>query len=85
MSIDVVVAERKDATGTVRGIGVGDDLTFFYPSTEWEMAQPFQCTCDTKSCRGVISGAKDMQRGDLQGLYLSPHIEELLRTESLKS
>ena len=23
----------------------GDEITFFYPSTEWEMAQPFVCNC----------------------------------------
>ncbi len=25
----------------------GDEFTFFYPSTEWEMAQPFVCNCGT--------------------------------------
>ncbi|KAJ4309364.1 hypothetical protein N0V94_008966, partial [Neodidymelliopsis sp. IMI 364377] len=25
------------------GLKEGDELTFFYPSTEWSMAQPFEC------------------------------------------
>jgi SET domain-containing protein len=84
-AIDLVVAERTDATGMIRGVKEGEDLTFFYPSTEWEMAQPFECTCRTPSCKGIISGAKHMRLGDLQLLYLNPHIEEMLRTEGLKN
>ena len=26
----------------------GDELTFFYPSTEWEMDQPFPCWCGSE-------------------------------------
>ncbi|EFP76456.2 uncharacterized protein PGTG_02897 [Puccinia graminis f. sp. tritici CRL 75-36-700-3] len=36
----------------------GDVLTFAYFSTEWDMAQPFQCECGSKSCLGKIRGAK---------------------------
>ncbi|HLF62866.1 MAG TPA: SET domain-containing protein-lysine N-methyltransferase [Saprospiraceae bacterium] len=35
----------------------GDEMTFFYPSTEWDMAQPFQCYCGKKNCLGLIEGA----------------------------
>ncbi len=34
-----------------------DELTFFYPSTEWDMAQPFQCYCGNPNCLGLIEGA----------------------------
>lgn len=27
------------------GLKQGQDITFFYPSTEWDMAQGFECTC----------------------------------------
>lgn len=33
------------------GIKAGDDITFFYPSTEWEMAQPFDCACGAEVSR----------------------------------
>ncbi|KXH49113.1 hypothetical protein CNYM01_10014 [Colletotrichum nymphaeae SA-01] len=51
---------------------------FFYPSTEWHMAQPFDCFCGTPSCRGKIGGARDMSRAQLEGLWLNGHIRELL-------
>ncbi|KAG6064984.1 hypothetical protein E4U32_007860 [Claviceps aff. humidiphila group G2b] len=61
-----------------KGLQPGDELTFFYPSTEWSMAQPFTCLCNRPSCRGTISGAKDMKPSQLKGLWLSPHIRLLL-------
>lgn len=51
---------------------------FFYPSTEWSMAQPFPCNCSTPSCRGTISGAKDMSPKSLEGIWLSAHVRQLL-------
>ncbi|TDZ30706.1 Histone-lysine N-methyltransferase ash1 [Colletotrichum spinosum] len=61
-----------------KGLKPGDELTFFYPSTEWHMAQAFDCFCGTPSCRGKIGGARDMTRSQLEGLWLNGHIRELL-------
>lgn len=60
------------------GLKKDDELTFFYPSTEWDMAQPFDCRCGTAECKGTISGAKDMVPEVLSQYWLNPHIEELL-------
>ncbi|KAI0181312.1 hypothetical protein GGR52DRAFT_567543 [Hypoxylon sp. FL1284] len=60
------------------GLQPGQELTFFYPSTEWDMAQPFDCLCGKPACRGRIGGAKDMARSQLDGLWLNGHIHELL-------
>ena len=38
-------------------IEVGAEFTFFYPSTEWQMQQPFLCNCGTTRCLGEIRGA----------------------------
>ncbi|KAI1210476.1 uncharacterized protein F4807DRAFT_423548 [Annulohypoxylon truncatum] len=65
------------------GLRVGEELTFFYPSTEWHMAQPFDCLCGKPTCRGRISGAKDMTRAQLEGVWLNGHIHELLREQEL--
>lgn len=54
---------------------------FYYPSTEWELAQPFDCTCGTPSCQGRISGAGDMTASQLDGYWLSGHIRELKRDQ----
>ena len=60
------------------GLKEGDELTFFYPSTEWSMAQPFECLCKTGECRGEIKGAKDMPVQTLKKYWLNRHIEEML-------
>jgi hypothetical protein len=81
-AIDVRVAARQGADGEAVGLQKGDDLTFFYPSTEWEMAQPFACNCGTATCRKWIAGAKEMGMAKLQGLFLSTHIKELLHEQT---
>ncbi|EXJ68839.1 uncharacterized protein A1O5_07771 [Cladophialophora psammophila CBS 110553] len=75
--IEIRVARRRDEHGNPKGVSVGDVLTFFYPSTEWEMDQPFQCHCGTRSCKGRISGAKDLTSEQLRGYFLNAHIEDL--------
>ncbi|NOT76336.1 MAG: SET domain-containing protein-lysine N-methyltransferase [Cyclobacteriaceae bacterium] len=42
----------------VKSIEKGEQFTFFYPSAEWDMDQPFQCQCGSKNCIGMIKGAK---------------------------
>ncbi|KAI1083781.1 hypothetical protein F5B20DRAFT_349949 [Whalleya microplaca] len=64
------------------GLQPGEELTFFYPSTEWDMAQPFDCLCGRTTCRGRISGAKDMTNAQLEGIWLNGHIHELLEEQS---
>lgn len=66
------------------GLKEGDELTFFYPSTEWSMAQPFDCLCKTGECKKVIKGAKDMSLSDLDEYWLSEHIKELLHERDAK-
>lgn len=46
----------------------GDEFTFFYPSTEWFMAEPFQCRCGEANCIGIIKGAKELSK-DLLAHY----------------
>ena len=42
------------------------------------MAQPFDCLCGPPTCRGTISGARDMSAKQLEGIWLNGHIRELL-------
>lgn len=60
------------------GLRPGDELTFFYPSTEWAMAQGFDCFCGTPSCRKRIDGAGSMRADDLKGFWLNGYIRDLL-------
>jgi SET domain len=55
-------------------IAPGEQFTFFYPSTEWEMAQPFDCQCGTVQCIGQIAGASQLGRGLLGRYRLTDYI-----------
>lgn len=59
-----------------RDLKEGEPLTFFYPSTEWDMAQPFRCTCGVGEgkCKGWIRGAGHMDAAALEGYWLNEHV-----------
>jgi hypothetical protein len=61
-----------------RDLAPGDEVTFFYPSTEWEMRTPFTCLCGRDACLGTISGARDLPADVLARYWLNRHIRELL-------
>ncbi|HUP18650.1 MAG TPA: SET domain-containing protein-lysine N-methyltransferase [Gemmatimonadota bacterium] len=61
-----VVAERD--------IEPGEELTFFYPSTEWEMAEPFDCACGGPRCVGVVRGARDLPAEVLDRYFVNAHV-----------
>ena len=52
-----------------------DEVTFFYPSTEWEMAQPFTCHCGSRNCLHTISGASQIPAAILDNYKLTDFIE----------
>ncbi|KAJ7636069.1 hypothetical protein DFH06DRAFT_1219893 [Mycena polygramma] len=64
----------------LKKIDAGSPVTFFYPSTEWEMDQGFECQCGTKSCLGRVQGAKYLAREELleHGGWASPWILEMI-------
>ena len=41
----------------LRPLEAGEEVTFFYPSTEWDMSQSFNCYCGESCCIGDIKGA----------------------------
>ena len=55
-----------------------DELTFFYPSTEWEMSSPFICLCGAPSCIHVVAGARFLPLSTLEGHFLNYHIRQLM-------
>jgi len=63
-------------------IRVGEEVTFNYNSTEWEISSPFNCACGSPNCGQVIRGFRYLdgaQRGDLRAL-LSPYLRSLFFT-----
>lgn len=61
-----------------RDIEKGEELSFFYPSTEWEMAAPFICLCGSTNCIHVVAGARFLPLSTLENHYLNPHIRETI-------
>jgi hypothetical protein len=60
-------------------IAEGDELTFFYPATEWDMAQPFRCWCGAAHCLGWVAGAKAVPKQVLARYGVAPHIARLAK------
>ena len=66
-------------------------VTFDYNTTEWDMAEPFRCLCDSPRCLGTIRGFKHLTAGQRKRLHplAAPHLirqaamESPLRTDSL--
>ena len=61
-----------------REIARGEELSFFYPSTEWEMNAPFICLCGAPNCIHVVAGARFLPLSTLEYHYLNPHIREMM-------
>jgi hypothetical protein len=61
-----------------RDIEKGEELSFFYPATEWEMDAPFICLCGASNCIHVVAGARFLPLSTLENHYLSKHIRELM-------
>ena len=62
----------------LQNIRIGDELTFFYPSTEWEMAEPFSCCCGSPRCLGKIQGARHLLPEKIPAYRLNDFIKHLL-------
>jgi hypothetical protein len=59
-------------------IPVGAELTYFYPSSEWEMATPFVCHCGSPACVQVVAGAKHLSVAVLGRYFVNQHIQTLV-------
>lgn len=70
--------QRWEVVAGPKGIKSGEDITFFYPSTEWDMAQGFECSCGAADCLGQIRGAKYLTLKQLEDRGLvNEHIRAL--------
>ena len=59
-----------------RDIEKGEELSFFYPSTEWEMDAPFICLCGSTNCIHVVAGSRFLPLSTLEYHFLNKHIRE---------
>ena len=64
----------------VKDIEPGEELAFFYPSTEWSMAECFECQCRAEGCIGYIAGASQLPLDILARYSLSSVIRGKLES-----
>ncbi|CAE6472549.1 unnamed protein product [Rhizoctonia solani] len=63
----------------LKDIAPGDNLTYFYPSTEWDLIQPFDCWCHEQNCLKRIKGSKYLTRAQVEDRgCVNPHIVKLM-------
>jgi hypothetical protein len=63
----------------LKRLEAGTYVTFFYPSTEWDMDQAFDCTCRAPNCLGRIQGAKYLSKAELISReFINPWILNLV-------
>ncbi len=75
---NVVIDTKEFVCIAIKDIQVQEELTFFYPSTEWSMARVFDCHCKSENCIGKVSGASDLSINVLKMHYINEHIVELI-------
>ncbi|NOT36327.1 MAG: SET domain-containing protein [Saprospiraceae bacterium] len=74
-----VFLNSKDLTLTaLKSINKGDELSFFYPSSEWDMEQPFICNCGALQCHRYIAGAHAIKSEVLEKYTLNEYIKRKL-------
>jgi hypothetical protein len=63
-----------------RDIKGGEVLSFFYPSTEWEMDRPFVCECGARDCIKIVAGARHLSVDTLSRVPVNLHILRAINT-----
>lgn len=66
----------------LKEIQPGDELLFFYPSTEWDMAQPFDCFCGTPQCLHRIQGAAHLTDEEAMRYRLTLFIQQKINNRT---
>lgn len=63
----------------LKNISKGEELTFFYPATEWKMSQQFSCHCGKPNCVGLIQGASEISNEVLKKYKLTDFIQSMAK------
>ena len=69
----------------LRNIAPWDDVTFNYNTTEYNIAEPFDCRCGSVHCLGRIRGFKHVPESERRRLepFLARHLLSHLRVSGL--
>lgn len=71
--LDTTALEARAA----RDIRPNEELSYFYPSTEWVMSQPFVCLCGSPNCIRLAVGARYLPLDVLSRYFINAHIRAL--------
>ena len=74
---NVIVDTTRMECRAARDIRAGEELAFFYPSTEWNMDRPFVCLCGAPQCIRIVTGAKYLSLDTLSRYFINRHIREM--------
>lgn len=74
---NVIVDTSAMAVYAARDIEANEELTFFYPSTEWEMDRPFICLCGAAQCIRLVAGARYLSIDTLSRYFINQHIRDM--------
>lgn len=79
-SCDPSVVLRGLRVVALRDLKVGDEVTFDYHTTEYELAEPFSCRCGAPTCQQTIRGFRHLDSVARERLapHLAPHLVEHL-------
>lgn len=67
----------------IKPIAPGEELSFNYLTSEWDMAAPFACMCGAANCHGLIRGFRHLSLAQQEALvpwtssYLRRRLAEL--------
>jgi len=63
-----------------RPIAAGEELSFNYLTSEWDMAAPFTCVCGAANCHGLIRGFRHLsaEQQELLAPLVSPYLRRRL-------
>lgn len=68
---------------SLRAIAAGDEITFDYLTTEFELAAPFRCDCGAADCVGEIRGYRHLTAAQRRkrAAHCAPHLLHLRERE----
>ncbi len=67
----------------IKPITHGEEITFFYPSAEWDMGAPFDCHCGSAHCIGRVAGAKYLSVVQRTQYQFTEFIQQKIKQTSL--
>lgn len=79
-SLEIDTARMEVRVARDRDLKVGDDLTYFYPSSEWKSPRPFKCLCGSPEdvCIDWQKGSHNLSKETLEKYFVNEHVQQLV-------